>query len=382
MATESQLFGLDVTSGALDAVSVGSISDPVAAVAAVAGTGTLTVSDYTAIVLLTKATGTISIPGSQPADGNTFTVNGVTFTIKTTPLYVRDVPILGSATLTAQAIKAAINANSAALGVVASGSSTTITLTANVGGVGGNAITLTKVGANLSVSGAVLSGGLAADTIKIGDATFTFVLGAPATSFQVQKGSSATDQGDKIAAQVNLVPDQAHVSAHDIAGVVTFTAKDKGTLGNAIGIIAANATAFAISGATLTGGVDPTPQNAKYGLMIKNADGVNGTAAHYFPKNITASATDSALVTGVATKKIRVVAMSSQAGGTATTLVFNSKPAGAGVAISPVYANGVNIGAVLPYNPVGWFETVAGEALTATTGAGSTTSVLVTYILV
>ena len=98
--------------------------------------------------------------------------------------------------------------------------------------------------------------------------------------------------------------------------------------------------------------------------------------------NIAASQTDSNIVTAVTSKKIRVVAVVSQAGATATVLTFNSKPAGAGAgaAISPTFQNGINGGEVLPYNPKGWFETVAGQGLTATTGTGSTTGILVQYI--
>lgn len=96
--------------------------------------------------------------------------------------------------------------------------------------------------------------------------------------------------------------------------------------------------------------------------------------------NVAASATDSNIVTAVALKSIRVVAAAFMAGGTATNLTFNSKPGGAGTAISPLFASGVNGGAVLPYNPIGWFQTAAGEGLTVTTGAGSTTGIIVNYI--
>lgn len=96
--------------------------------------------------------------------------------------------------------------------------------------------------------------------------------------------------------------------------------------------------------------------------------------------NVAAGQTDSSIVTAVTSKKIRVVAVFCVAGGTATNLTFNSKPAGAGAAISPLLANGANGGEVLPFCPVGWFETVAGEGLTVTTGAGSTTGIGVVYV--
>jgi hypothetical protein len=109
----------------------------------------------------------------------------------------------------------------------------------------------------------------------------------------------------------------------------------------------------------------------------------NGTTA-LTPKwafaNITAGSTDGAIVTAVALKKIRVVALAMVTGGTATTVTFNSKPGGAGAAISPLFANAANGGAVLPPNPWGWFQSAAGEGLTATTGTGATTGILVQYI--
>ncbi len=96
--------------------------------------------------------------------------------------------------------------------------------------------------------------------------------------------------------------------------------------------------------------------------------------------NVAASQTDSNIVTAVASKKIRVLALYAVAGATATNLTFNSKPAGAGTAISALFANAANGGEILPFNPVGWFESASGEGLTVTTGAGSTTGIGVVYV--
>lgn len=113
-------------------------------------------------------------------------------------------------------------------------------------------------------------------------------------------------------------------------------------------------------------------------------DGIRNGATLLTPKfafaNVAASQTDSNLVTAVSSKKIRVLALYMVSGGTATNVTINSKPAGAGAAISALIANAANGGAVLAFNPVGWFETVSGEALTATTGAGSTTGIGVVYV--
>lgn len=96
--------------------------------------------------------------------------------------------------------------------------------------------------------------------------------------------------------------------------------------------------------------------------------------------NISASTTDGSLIAAVTSKKLRVLGVCICTGGTATTITFNSKGGGSGVAISASFANAANRGETLPFSPVGWFETVSGEALTVTTGSGSTTGVQVTYI--
>lgn len=97
--------------------------------------------------------------------------------------------------------------------------------------------------------------------------------------------------------------------------------------------------------------------------------------------NVAASQTDSSVVAAAAGKRVTVESVALLAGGTATNVTFNSKGSGAGVAISALFACGINGGIVLPHNPKGWFETVAGEALTVTTGAGATTGIQVQYSL-
>jgi hypothetical protein len=98
--------------------------------------------------------------------------------------------------------------------------------------------------------------------------------------------------------------------------------------------------------------------------------------------NVAASQTDSVIVAGVPGRKIRVLAVAFVVGGTATDATLNSKGSGAGVAISALFANAANGGAVLPQADLGWFETLEGEALTLTTGAGSSTGIQVVYVLV
>jgi hypothetical protein len=95
--------------------------------------------------------------------------------------------------------------------------------------------------------------------------------------------------------------------------------------------------------------------------------------------NIATATTDGQVVAAVSNRRIRVLALAMVCGGTATTATFNTKGSGAGTAISPLFANSANGGAVLPLNDRGWFTTNVGEALTITTGAGSATGILVTY---
>lgn len=95
---------------------------------------------------------------------------------------------------------------------------------------------------------------------------------------------------------------------------------------------------------------------------------------------IAASATDSALVAAVATKKVRVVAfLINQGDTTPSTVTFNSKSGGAGTAIYPPLKYAANGGTTTPLIEAGWFESNVGEGVSVTTGAGSTTGVGVIY---
>lgn len=92
--------------------------------------------------------------------------------------------------------------------------------------------------------------------------------------------------------------------------------------------------------------------------------------------NQAASGTAQTVVAAVTSKKIRVLSLSLTVGATATNVTLNS----ASSAKTCLIACGANGGVIWPHSPVGWFETVSGEALTVTTGAGSTTGIHVVYI--
>ena len=117
--------------------------------------------------------------------------------------------------------------------------------------------------------------------------------------------------------------------------------------------------------------------------IIKNRRGAEIAVQSTFA-NVAASSTDGSLnIAAVSGKRVAVLAVAFVAGATATNATFNSKPSGsAGSAISMLFANGANGGAVLGFNLHGWFVTKAGEGLTLTTGSGSTTGVQVVYAYV
>lgn len=93
---------------------------------------------------------------------------------------------------------------------------------------------------------------------------------------------------------------------------------------------------------------------------------------------VAASQTDSSLVAAVTSKKIRVLALAVQCGSTATDVTFESDEA-TDVRLHKVPA-GANGGQILPFNPVGWFETASGSALIVTTGAGSSVEISGVYV--
>lgn len=89
--------------------------------------------------------------------------------------------------------------------------------------------------------------------------------------------------------------------------------------------------------------------------------------------NVAAATTDAVLVaTPAAGQQARqvIVGLVLSAGATGTTVQINSKPAGAGAAVSPVFTLAASQVVVLPHDDGGWFSGLAGAGLSVTTGAG------------
>lgn len=96
-----------------------------------------------------------------PANGNTVVINGTTITFVTGTPSGNQVQIGASAALTAAALQTFLAASTDANLILSTYSTTdtVTTLTAVLHGTAGNSYTLTKVGANISVSAATFSGG-------------------------------------------------------------------------------------------------------------------------------------------------------------------------------------------------------------------------------
>lgn len=111
----------------------------------------------------TAATGTILV-ATNPADGDTIVVNGLTLTFKTVPVASTDIPLGGSAAATASNLKTYLETHTfAALGdATYSVATATVTITAKVKGTAGNNYTLGAgtAGAKVTLSGAALTGGV------------------------------------------------------------------------------------------------------------------------------------------------------------------------------------------------------------------------------
>jgi hypothetical protein len=145
--------------------------------------------------------------------------------------------------------------------ISASVASAVVTVTTDVLGAAGNAITLvSSTGVRLAVSGAgTLTDGVTADTVTANGLVYTAVAGAKAddTEFSIDTSNdaAATDLAASITADTRSGT-SGDLSATATTVTVTMTTTVTGTGGNAITLISSNGTRLAVSGSgTLTGGV-------------------------------------------------------------------------------------------------------------------------------
>lgn len=96
----------------------------------------------------------------------------------------------------------------------------------------------------------------------------------------------------------------------------------------------------------------------------------------YFSATVAASQTDSSLIAAVTSKRLTILSLAVQCGGTATDITFESSTT---TRIHKVPA-GANGGQVLPSGTAPWFRTASGESLTVTTGTGSSVEISGSYV--
>lgn len=104
------------------------------------------------------ATGTVTFTGVG-VEGDTIRIGTTTLTLSAYGDSANEVQIGATATVTAQAFRDRVNAQSAALGVTASGTGPAITLVSTALSPAANTIALVKTGSAITLSGATLTGG-------------------------------------------------------------------------------------------------------------------------------------------------------------------------------------------------------------------------------
>lgn len=223
-----------------------------------------------------KASATLTVSG-DPVAGETFVVNGNTYTFRATPTKVNEVRITaGQNTTMATAVAAAINAyenryesqlkgdGNRTANVIATSATNVVTVTALVEGPGnapqvtGTVTVLAAAGTNTGSATLTPATVVAANTAVVNGVTFTAVAsGATDVQFNL-KGTNAL-QGVEIARAINAYQFKygtldVVATANVTTGVVTITPQSAPT-GNAIALSEA-ATNFAASGAYLSGGTN------------------------------------------------------------------------------------------------------------------------------
>ncbi|HET8687473.1 MAG TPA: hypothetical protein VFM18_12535 [Methanosarcina sp.] len=219
-----------------------------------------------------QATGNITIAAGNATAGDTVTIQGTVVTFVTGTPGLNQVQIGANNNATAANLLAFLQTSpdanislmtyNAVLNVV--------NITAKVYGTAGNAYTLAKSSTNITVSGATLTGGVAADTLTIQGTAITFVAANP-TGNQVLVGASvgatALNAYNLLFASIDANLSLMTYSFNSATNVITVTSKLAGTGGNAY-TLATTSSHITLSGATLSGGGTNTVAGGIQALSI------------------------------------------------------------------------------------------------------------------
>lgn len=254
-----------------------------------------------------------------------------------------------------------------AVDLTATGANTTA-LKVNVasGGIASGGIASGAVASGAMASGAYAAGSIGSGAIASGAVASGAVASGALAAGAGTDGWNAT-MGAKADAK-STATDTTAVSLISIAKQISSSAQSLVSNSTSLGAAASSAS------------VPVVPAN-DYGMSFSTVSLFNGTTA-LTPTKVkinVASATTTTLVALVAAKKIRILSMYLVSTG-ANTINFQSHTTTANSdGLMGFAANG---GMVLPFNPIGWFDTTAGEALDmVTSGAGQVSGQLV-YVAV
>ena len=251
------------TSGDISATNVGGTSAVVTFETDVAGVG----GDV--ITLVSSNGGTLAVTGGGNLSGGVSahitTINGEIYSaVSGAKSDNTEFDVSGTdeqaATDLSDSISNIVTGTSGTVSAV-SGGTDVVTMTTSVTGTDGNAITLTSSNASLTVSGAVFSGGILADSVTINGLEFEPVAGVKSdnTEFSIDNSDSvdATDLVDSINSRG--AGTLGTVTATNVGGtsaVVTLTSSEIGAAGNSVTLVSADGSTMAVSGAgTFTNGI-------------------------------------------------------------------------------------------------------------------------------
>lgn len=237
----------------------------------------------------TRASGTVTF--ATAVDGNTFAVNGTTYTVKTVPAAVNDILLTGTDAQMATRAAAAVNAYEARPfdanglprnpGVVASstGASGVLTFKSLADGAGNapavsNSAHATVTNNNTALVTATCASVVATDTLTVNGIVFT-VTATPLLTTDVLLGGSDNAQALNFANAINYYQGKTGFSPAVVAANVS-AAVNISPLFNKTGNIiplAGTTTTLAASGSTLsggtaTGGIKSTTDNSSKAMLV------------------------------------------------------------------------------------------------------------------
>ena len=202
-----------------------------------------------------QAHGTITLT-TNPANGDTVTIHGTAITFVAANPVGNQVLIAANSNATAANLQLFLQTSGDAnLSLLTYNTLLNVTTaTARVYGVAGNAYTLAATGVNIAVSGAILSGGVAADTLTIQGTAITFVAANPSGNQVLVGVTSASTAANLLAFLTASIDANLVLMTYSLSGLnVIATAKLPGVGGNAYTLTETSAS-LTISGATFTGG--------------------------------------------------------------------------------------------------------------------------------